>query len=147
MTSIESATAVDPLSLPPQPSPDVDSAGFWRSTAKGRLAMCRCTACGLWHQRPLERCRKCAAPTAFEEVSGEGVVYSFIVVRQPVSPGYLDKVPYVIALVELPEQAALRLPTRIVDVDPSDVHVGMPVEVRLDPLPGGDFVVPVFTPV
>ncbi len=146
MSAVDAPSAVDPLTIPPQPSPDVDSAGFWRATAEGRLAICRCTACGLWHQRPLELCRKCAAPTTFEDVSGKGVVYSFIVVRHPVSPGYLDAVPYVIALVELPEQASLRLPTRIVDVEPAAVHVGMAVEVRLDPLPGGDFVVPVFTP-
>jgi uncharacterized OB-fold protein len=138
--------AVDPLTIPPQPSPDVDSAEFWQRTAEGRLAMCRCSACGEWHQRPLERCRRCAEPTEFADVSGKGIVYSFIVVRRPVSPGYLDKVPYVIALVELPEQRSLRLPTRIVDVDPSAVYVGMPVEVRFDPLPGGDFVVPVFVP-
>jgi uncharacterized OB-fold protein len=94
----------------------------------------------------MERCRRCGAVTAFEEVSGRGTVYSYIVQRQPSVPGYLDDLPYVVALVELPEQDHLRLPARLVDVDPESVSVGMPVSVDFLPLDGGDFMIPVFRP-
>jgi uncharacterized protein len=136
----------DLLGIPPQPVPDFDSEKFWESTAEGRLALCRCQACGCWLQPPLERCRRCAGETAFEEVSGQGSVYSFIVVRQPSVPGYLEDLPYVVAVVELPEQKNLRLPARLVDVEPEAVRVGIPVQVAFQPLPGGPFVVPVFRP-
>jgi uncharacterized protein len=109
--------------------------------------MCRCQSCGLWLQPPLERCRRCAGPTAFEDVAGTGLVYSFIVQRQAAVAGYLDQLPYVVALVELDEQPGLRLPTRIVGVDPSEVACGMRVAAELTGLPGGEFTVPVFRPV
>jgi len=139
-------TAERPVSLPPQPAPDYDSEGFWAATARGELAMCRCQDCRLWHQPPLERCRRCAGPTEFEAVTGTGEVYSFIVVRQPSVPGYVDDVPYVVAIVELDDQPGLRLPTRLVGIEPDDVVVGLRVRVELAPLPGGDFVVPLFRP-
>ena len=131
---------------PPQPVPDVDSAGFWEATAAGRLALCRCVECRVWLQPPLERCRQCAGETRFEDVSGRGAVYTFIVQRQPSVVGYVDAVPYVVALVELDEQPGLRLAGRIVGVDPEAVTVGMRVEAEIVDLPGGDYRVPVFKP-
>jgi uncharacterized OB-fold protein len=79
-------------------------------------------------------------------VAGTGTVYSFIVQRQPSVVGYVDEVPYVVALVELDEQAGLRLPTRLVGVEPEDVTVGMSVTVEFIALPGGDYTIPVFRP-
>lgn len=134
----------DLADIPPQPLPDVDTEGFWQATAGGYLAMCRCRSCRQWLQPPLERCRICAAETAFEPVAGTGVIYSFIVVRQAAVPGYLHDLPYVVALVDLDEQPGLRLPGRVVDIDPGDVSVGMRVAAELVALPGGDHVVPVF---
>ena len=129
---------------PPQPEPTVDTEGFWEATAAGRLSLCRCQACGLWHQPPLERCRHCAGPTGFEPVSGSGTIYTFIVQRQPAVVGYFDRVPYAVAIVELDEQPGLRLTGRVVDIDVDDVAIGMRVQARIEPLPGGDFHVPVW---
>ena len=139
------AVGPDPASMPPQPVPDVDSEGFWAATAVGRLALCRCESCGLWMQPPLARCRACDGPTSFQDVAGTGTVYSFIVVRQPSVPGYLDDLPYVVALVDLDEQRRLRLPARIVGAAPEDVHIGQRVRAALVALPGGNYTVPVFT--
>jgi len=140
-------TAIDWSSLPPaQPLPDADTAAFWRATAEGRLAISRCQACGQWQQPALERCRKCAGPTAFEAISGDGTIYTFIVQRQPAVVGYVDKVPYVVAIVDLDEQPGLRLQGRVVDVDPDDVAIGMRVTARIVDLPGGTFRIPVWAP-
>lgn len=130
--------------LPPQPRPDADTEAFWSATREGRLALCRCTGCALWLQPPLERCRSCAAPTRFETVAGTGSVHSFIVVRHPAVPGYLEALPYVVALVELDEQEGLRLPARLVDADPAAVRVGSGVRVCLVDHPGGDYRVAAF---
>jgi uncharacterized OB-fold protein len=129
---------------PPQPRPDEDTLGFWEATATGKLAICRCQECGVWLHPPLERCRSCAGATAFQPVAGLGEVHSFIVVRQPSVAGYLDAVPYVVALVELDEQAGLRLPARLVDVDPEHVAIGMRVRARIEDLAGGSYRIPVF---
>lgn len=136
----------DAFSLPPQPVPDQDSAGFWEATADGRVALCRCQECGLWLQPPIERCRRCAGATEWAEVAGTGEVHSFIVQRQGAVPGYLDNLPYVVALVELDEQPGLRLPARLVDIEPEAVTVGLRVTARLLQHPGGDFTVVAFSP-
>jgi uncharacterized OB-fold protein len=59
-------------------------------------------------------------------VSGRATVYSFTVNHQPWD-GVGDV--YVIGVVDIEEQSDLRLTTNIVDVDPGDVRIGMPVEV------------------
>ena len=52
--------------------------------------------------------------------------------------------PYVIAIVELAEQADLRVVANVVGCDPDDVVVGMPVEVDFEVQ--GEHAVPVFRP-
>jgi len=135
------------MSYPPQPAPDADTEPFWQATADGHLEMCRCQSCGLWLMPPLERCRKCGGATAFEPVSGEGRLYSFIVQHHPAISGYLTDLPYAVGLVELDEQPGLRLPTRIVGAEVSDLVCEMRMQVRFEKLPGGEFTVPVFAPV
>ncbi len=137
---------MDP-SIPPQPIPDEDTQRFWDATARGDLELCRCRECRRWLQPPLERCSACGGATAFEPVQGTGEVHSYLVVRRPSVPGYLEDLPYVVALVELDEQPGLRLPGRMIDVDPEKVQIGDRVEAEIVDLPGGDYRVPVFRPV
>ena len=47
-------------------------------------------------------------------------------------------------IIEFDEQKGLRLPGRVVDLAPGEVRVGMRVKARLEKLPGGEYVVPVF---
>ena len=102
------------------------------------------TTCALWLHPPLHECRRCGGKTRFEPVSGRGTIYTYTVVRHPAVPGYLEHLPYVIAIVELDEQVGLRLPTRLVDVEPASVRVGQRVVAEIVDLPGGEFRVPVF---
>jgi len=128
----------------PQPFPNVDTDGFWQATAQGEVRLCRCQDCRTWMQPPLERCRACAGPTAFEAVAGTGTVFSFIVVRHAAVQGF--EVPYVVTLVEFDDQPGLRLSARLVDIDPPDVRIGQTVAVGVADHPGGSFRVLVFRP-
>lgn len=130
--------------LPPQPVPDFDTKGFWEATASGKLAICRCQECRRWMHPPLERCRLCGEATRFEQVSGDGTICSFTVVRHPAVPGYLEDLPYVVAMVELVEQEGLLLPTRLLNAEPGETRIGQRVAVEITDLPGGDFRVPTF---
>ena len=132
------------VSSPPQPVPDVDTRGFWEATAAGTLAMCRCKACRLWMQPPLERCRLCGEATEFEPVSGDGTICSFTVIHHPAVPGYLEDLPYVVAMIELVEQKGLLLPTRLRDAKPGETRIGQRVALEITDLPGGDYRVPTF---
>ena len=119
---------------PPAPTVDVDSEGFWAAAREGYLALCRCQACGAWLQPPLERCRHCAGPTAFERAAGTGTVHSYIVVHHPSVQAFADELPYVIALVELDE--GVRLPGRVVDAAGPEVEIGARVHAEVVDVPG-----------
>jgi hypothetical protein len=79
-------------------------------------------------------------------VSGTGTVFTYTVNHQPFNPAV--PVPYVIAIVQLDEQADLRIASNIVDCDPDSVYVGLPVEVRFErhEVDNDAVFVPVFAP-
>ena len=54
-------------------------------------------------------------------------MWSFTVTYQNRTPGFAEDVPYVLALVELEE--GVRMFTNIIDCQPTDVSIGMDVEV------------------
>ena len=132
------AAAVRPVPPPAPPAPlsDADSAGFWQATREGRIALCRCTGCGAWLARPLERCQYCAALTEFEPVAGAGAIYSYIVVHHPAVPAFAHLVPYVIALVEFDEGP--RLPGILLGERGPGVAIGQRVRAELTAFPGAD---------
>ena len=126
---------------PPVPVPDPETMPFWEATRDGKLKVCRCVDTGEWLHPPLERSRRTGGPVRFEEVSGRGTIFSYIVVRQQTVPGH--DVPYVVGLVELEEQAGLRM-TGIIAADPDQVAVGLPVRARLVPIGDSEFRAPEF---
>jgi uncharacterized OB-fold protein len=57
-------------------------------------------------------------------------VFTFTVARRPTHPGLADRVPYVIAVVELEEGP--KLTANLVGIDPDDVEIGLSVEVAFE---------------
>jgi uncharacterized OB-fold protein len=51
------------------------------------------------------------------------------VVWAPPDPAWAEDVPYIPVVVELDEQGGVLMPGRLLECDPKDVKVGMPVEV------------------
>ena len=131
-----------PFRVLPRVTPENEH--FWRGGADGELRFLRCGACGTWIHPPSPVCPSCrSTDVAAAVASGKAVVHTFTVNEQPWIPT-LDP-PYVIAIVELPEQEGLRLTTNIVGCDPDAVAIGMPVEVRFEEQDGVFF--PLFAPV
>ena len=64
------------------------------------------------------------------EASGDGTVYSTTVVRNRPEKGG----DYNVALIDLAEGP--RMMSRVIDIDPGDVKIGMPVEARIEELDG-----------
>lgn len=129
--------------MPPVPVPNPDTQPYWDALAEGRLELCRCDDTGHWIHPPLERSPHTGGPVHFEEISGEGTIYSFVVVRQALIPGRLA--PYVIALVDIAEEEGVRL-SAYVDVDPAEVEIGQRVRARIVDLGDTGFKVPIFEP-
>ena len=112
----------------PLPGMTAENAFFWRSGADGRLRFLTCPSCRYRVHPPGPVCPRCLTKgLRAEPVSGKGTVFAFTVNYHPWIVGFDP--PYVIAMVELDEQAGLRLTTNIVGCGASDVSVGMPVEV------------------
>jgi uncharacterized OB-fold protein len=61
------------------------------------------------------------------KIGGRGRVYSFVVFHRVYHIGFMDEIPYVIAVVELEEGP--RLISNIISCDPQDVRCEMLVEV------------------
>ena len=119
---------------------------FWTGGADGQLLIAQCTGCALWVHPPAADCPDCGGALAARPVSGHGAVFTYTVNHQPFNPTV--PIPYVIAIVELAEQADLRIATNIVDCEPDSVYVGLPVEVRFErhDVDDDSLFVPVFAP-
>jgi uncharacterized OB-fold protein len=121
------------------------NAAFWEGGADGRLMITRCTQCELWVHPPAADCPDCGGALTAQPVSGHGTVFTYTVNHQPFNPAV--PLPYVIGIVELAEQADLRVAANIVDCEPDSVHIGLPVEVRFERQGSDERVyVPVFAP-
>ena len=120
---------------------------FWIGGAEGELRFLRCQDDGTYVHPPTPRCPKCHGKNlAVEAVSGRATVHTFSINVQQWMPG--PESPYVVAIVELPEQEGLRLTTNIVNCAPDDVRIGMPVQVVFERHDDGDesVYIPLFEP-
>jgi uncharacterized OB-fold protein len=126
------------------PDPHGDAGWFWTAGADGELRVLRCQTCRYWVHPPSDICPNCLGRAlAPEAVSGDGTLFSFAVNHQVADKRV--EVPYVVALVELPEQEGLRLLSNLVDCDIDDARIGMPVRVRFEQHDDDTFV-PVWKP-
>jgi uncharacterized OB-fold protein len=118
---------------------------FWSGGKDGELRFLRCQACGYYNHPPTPICPSCHSKRLeWERVSGRATLFTYSVNHQPWMPG--PELPYVVAIVELPEQDGLRLTTNLVDVDPGQVEIGMEVEVTFEPH-DDEVWIPLFRPV
>jgi uncharacterized OB-fold protein len=131
---------------PPKPLPEDLTAPFWEGANEGRLLIQRCQQCGTYIHLPRPICRNCLSfDLQYEQVSGRATLYSYTITYKAFHPYYVDKVPYVLASVDLVEQAGLRFLTRLTDVEEADLRIGMDLVVAFTDLEPG-FAVPLFKP-
>jgi uncharacterized OB-fold protein len=119
----------------PAPSQNLESKPFWDAAKEGRFLIKRCKACGEAHWYPRSICPFCAsADTVWEESPGEGVIYTFSVMRAN------TPVQYDIGYVTLDEGVSLM--TNFVDCDLDGLSIGQRVKLKWTPTENGP---PVFT--
>ena len=101
---------------------------FWTAGVRGELRFLRCNACGYYNHPPTPICPMChSKDLAPSTVSGRATLHTYTINQQPWMPG--PEVPYVIAIVELPEQEGLRLTTNIVNCPLERLAIDMPLRV------------------
>jgi uncharacterized OB-fold protein len=126
------------------PTIEPESQPFWDAAKEGRLLIQRCGACGAAQHYPRPFCVSCwSDQVRWEDASGRGTLYTYSTVYVNDLPPFGDRLPYVAAAVDLEEGP--RLMTNIVGVDPSELRVGMAVQVDFQPL-NDEITAPVFRP-
>ncbi len=111
----------------PRPVINRDNAGFWEGVAGHRLLIQRCRACETLRFPWLPGCNACGGQ-AWDtvEASGEGTVYSYVVMHHPPFPAFDP--PYAVGLIELAE--GVRMVSNVVGVPSDKVRIGMPVRLE-----------------
>jgi hypothetical protein len=115
---------------------NADSRPYWEAADEGRLVFKRCCACGHVQFPPRHLCPKCWSEKAeWIASAGKGSVHSFTVVRRAPRREYAERVPYVLAVIDLDD--APRMMANIVGSDALEVRTGDKVGVTFEPRDGG----------
>lgn len=113
----------------PYPSPLTEP--FWAACRRHELMVQRCEACGALAFYPRSTCPACGATTlTWQQVSGRGSLYTFTVARRATHRRLVERVPYVIAVVELDEGP--HLTSTVVDADVDDLRIGVRLAVDFE---------------
>jgi len=129
----------------PIPEPSTETLPFWAAARENRLVIPRCRSCNSKWFPPTVMCPSCGSSDhEWVEASGRGTVFSYVVMHRVYHPGFADKVPYVVAVIELEEGP--RLLSNVVGIPPDQVCCDMPVRVTFDEK-RGDMTIPQFVPV
>lgn len=129
----------------PYPRPDpvgADDARFWSYVAAGELRIERCADCATYRHPPRPICAACGSDVVdWVAASGRGEVWARTVIHPPTLPAFAARTPYAAVVVRLVE--GVFMVGNVVDRDPGDVVVGMPVEVCITEVEPG-FRLPLF---
>lgn len=120
------------------PAANAETAWFWQAAAERRFVLPRCAACGRTHWYPRAVCPHCFGDASERvEASGDGVIYSYSVMRRVPEP-------YAIAYVTLAEGPTML--TNIVACDFDALRIGQAVRLVWREAESGP-PAPCFTPV
>lgn len=135
------SAAVDTLSAIAEYGGDPLDMPFWDACREGKFLLHRCNICSR-HYWPASRCvAHGAREMQWVAASGRGTLYTYTVLHHAYTPAMKDKVPYVVAVVQLDEGPFFH--SNLVDTPLDQVKVGMRLQVTMAPHESG-LVVPVF---
>jgi uncharacterized OB-fold protein len=118
----------------PKPLPVVteENRPFWEGCQQGKLLLQYCTECHRHQFYPRLYCMQCGSNAVrWVEVSGYGIIYSYTIIHQNKSPEFVNDTPYNIAIVQQLQEGP-RMLSNIVDIDPAELRVDLPVTVVFD---------------
>lgn len=143
MAELKQGTFPVPLK---DPYADHQTEPFWAAALEGKLIAQKCSNCGTVRLPPGPFCFECQKQEAeWAELPGTGTIYTFTVIRHPLSPALQAVVPYIAAVIELDgtQGAGARMTVNVIDCDVEQVAIGDKVEVVFDKV-SDTFAVPRF---
>jgi uncharacterized protein len=100
---------------------------FYDAIAEGRLAANKCSECGHTFLPAANHCPNCLSDQVnWATLSGEGTVYSWVEYHRAYHEAFKDKIPYVVAIVQLKEGP--RMISNIIDYNSEALKVGIPIQ-------------------
>ena len=107
-----------PLPVPMNPSL---TKPYWDALKRHEVVIPRCKHCNRFFMYPREQCPYCmSSDLEWAKVSGEGRLYSYTIVYQPMSPAFNADAPYINCVIELAE--GVHLASNLVDIDVQEYH-------------------------
>ena len=127
------------------PQADSITQPYWDGVALRQVRLQHCNECTYaWHP-PTPICPNChSIHHTWRQIIGGGSLYSFTVAHHPVHPAVTDKVPYLIALVNLDEGP--RVVSSLRDCEPLAAYIGMRLTLIFEEIAPG-VLLPQFRPV
>jgi uncharacterized OB-fold protein len=128
--------------MKPLPTASLESRPFWEATRQHRLAFPRCDQCRKFWFPPSGLCPHCLSDQfQWEQVSGRGIIHSFVVFHRVYDERWASSVPYTVAVIKLEEGP--RMISNIVGSEPTKLRCGMRVAVRFEDA-SAEYSVPTF---
>jgi len=115
------------------PKPTPETKPFWDGAKAHRLMLPWCKSCGQAHFFPRSCCPHCFEfDLEWREASGRGKLHTYVI-NHKAARGFEEKVPYVIAVVEL-EEGPRMMTNLVMDETPTPerLRIDMPLEVTFD---------------
>jgi uncharacterized OB-fold protein len=143
------ATMTEYMDFSKGPLPDLsykEGAPFWEGTRLGELRFPKCRNCNQFHWYPCVLCPYChSSDIEWQAISSQPEVYSWTCVRRPIGPIYAIKGVHIIVLAEFPEVPNILLLSNLIQCQPEDVYIGMPLEIIFQNV-NEKLVIPVYKP-
>jgi uncharacterized OB-fold protein len=114
------------------PVPDQMSRPYWDGAKQHKIMIQRCQTCGFYNHPPQFICMGCkdrSAELKWEEIGGRGTIYSWFIHHDTQVGGFEDKVPFLVAAIEMDASPGLLLRGNLINCPFDEVEIGMPVEV------------------
>ena len=128
------------------PMADARTQPFWDAAKREQLVGPSCSHCGTFRMPPTRFCPKClGTELKYVPLPGTGTVFTFIIVRHPLSPKASDFVPFMPAAIDADGAPGMRFISNVVECEPEEVTIGMRVKVAWNHV-SDTFTVPFWVP-
>ena len=128
---------------PTRPLPQFSalSRPYWEGCRRHELVIQRCSSCSSFMFYPRATCPTCGSKhLVWRTVSGDATLFAFTIARRATHRLLSDRVPYVIAVVELDEGP--RLTSTVVDAPFDNLATGLRLKVDFEDF--GELALPIF---
>jgi uncharacterized OB-fold protein len=113
----------------PEHRPSLETEFYWQGVEVGELRVQRCTGCGKLRHYPRPVCDQCfCLDWDWVVATGRGRLHSWTVAHHPFHPGFADKLPYILAIVDLEE--GVRALGRMDHLHSGLLRIDLPLKAR-----------------